>query len=172
MKFIATKKGQTTNFSPFSFLLLWIREPRSGIRNKKIRIRLAAQQTHTTWECGRAAWRSGETSSVWEGWTVGIRFRTKWEHWTKSEQFQQQYKQLRATRWAGIKGESTRKDDRGRAHPGKGRFLRGSTWAIGDFTSSKKVSNPDPQHFFLHFYTYFTLVRFVVDYKHISLKKR
>jgi hypothetical protein len=34
-------------------------------------------------------------------------------------------------------GESTSKDDRSRAHPGRGRFLRGSTWAIGDYTPSK-----------------------------------
>ncbi len=34
-------------------------------------------------------------------------------------------------------GESTSKDDGSRAHPGRGRFLRGSTWAIGP---SKQVS--------------------------------
>ena len=54
---------------------------------------------------------------------------------------------------------STSKDDASRAHPGRGRFLRGSTWAIGDYTPSKQVSkyyafdsvvdpdplNPDPR---------------------------
>jgi hypothetical protein len=45
-------------------------------------------------------------------------------------------------------GESTSKDDGSRAHPGRGRFLRGSTWAIGDYTPSKQVSknrNPEPE---------------------------
>jgi hypothetical protein len=36
-------------------------------------------------------------------------------------------------------GERTSKDDGSRAHPGRGCFLRGSTWAFGDFTSSKQV---------------------------------
>jgi hypothetical protein len=36
---------------------------------------------------------------------------------------------------------STSKDDASRAHPGRGRFLRGSTWAIGDYTPSKQVNN-------------------------------
>jgi hypothetical protein len=35
---------------------------------------------------------------------------------------------------------STSKDDASRAHPGRGRFLRGSTWAIGDYTPSKQVN--------------------------------
>jgi hypothetical protein len=35
---------------------------------------------------------------------------------------------------------STSKDDASRAHPGQGCFLRGSTWAIGDYTPSKQVS--------------------------------
>jgi hypothetical protein len=37
---------------------------------------------------------------------------------------------------------STSKDDASRAHPGRGRFLRGSTWAIGDYTPSKQVNCP------------------------------
>jgi hypothetical protein len=38
---------------------------------------------------------------------------------------------------------STSKDDARRAHPGRGRFLRGSTWAIGDYTPSKQVNNAE-----------------------------
>jgi hypothetical protein len=54
----------------------------------------------------------------------------------KSEQFQQKYKQM-----SRRDGEtSTSKDDASRAHPGRGRFPRGSTWAIGDYTPSKQVS--------------------------------
>ena len=61
------------------------------------------------------------------------------------EKFQRKYKQLRSTRWAGLKRAAwvMNKGTEQWAHPGERCFLRGPTWTTGDYSPSKQVSKAD-----------------------------